>query len=130
MKAHTNYLLMRLCVVAFCASLSARAATIWNGPTINFVNNSGSDPTQEANQDRLTDNVWITRGEIQGIYNAATESSFAHFFSPQGTEWADGTLGNYASLSYVDWNTWAKLRHPGPPSTVGINAVVHLISDD
>src|SRR5437868_3274012 len=129
MKAHRKYLLMSLCVVAFCASLSARAATLWNGPLTNFVNNSRSDPTEPANQDRLTDSVWITRGDIQGIYNAATESSFSHFVSPQDTQWADGTLANYASLSYVDWNTWAKIQHPGPPSTVGVDAVVHLVAE-
>src|SRR5438552_3852105 len=105
MRAHTKYILMRLCLVAFCDSLSARAATIWNGPTTNFVNNAGSDPTEPANQDRLTDSVWITRGALEGIYNAATESSFTHFSSPRGTEWSDGALADHVSLSYVDWNT-------------------------
>jgi len=82
------------------------------------------------NQDRMTSNVWITRGAIQGIFNAAVESSFAHFSSPAGTEWANGTLANYASLTYHDWNSWAKGVNVNPPSTVGVDAVVHLISDD
>ena len=129
MKRYTN-LLFRICVVAFCALQNGRAATIWNGPTTNFVNNAGTDPTQEANQDRLTATVWITRGNFQGIYNAATESSFSQFASPQNTAWADGALENYASLSYTDWNTWAKIQHGGPPNTIGVNAVVHLISED
>ena len=106
------------------------AATIWNGPTITFTKADGADPTQAVNQDRITPNVWITRGNIQGIYNIKTESFFSHFFSPQGTEWANGTTANYSSLTYTDWNTWAKGVNSGPPSTVGINAVVHLISDD
>jgi hypothetical protein len=110
--------------------LSGPAATIWTGPATNFVNIAGTDPTQPTNQDRLTGNVWITRGAHFGIWNAATESGFVHFFSPQGTEWSDGLLANYASLTYVDWNTWAKIQHLGPPSTVGVNAVVHLIADD
>src|SRR5207244_2252607 len=87
-------------------------------------------PTQDTNQDRLTANVWITRGDSQGIYNAAVEIGFNHFASPADTEWSDGTLTNYASLTYVDWNTWVKLQHSGPGSTVGVDAVVHLISDD
>jgi glucose/arabinose dehydrogenase len=99
-------------------------ATVWTGPTTNFTNVTASD------QDRLTPNVWITRGSAQGIYNAKTEAGFTHFFSPADTEWADGTTANYASLTYTDWNTWAKVVHPGPPSTVGVNAVVHLISED
>jgi glucose/arabinose dehydrogenase len=130
MKPHTNYILMGLCLAALSGPLSGRATTIWTGPNTSFVNNAGSDPTQAVNQDRLTADVWITRGGIQGIYNAATESGFAHFFSPQNTAWSDGTLANYASLTYVDWDTWAKVQHGGPPSTVGLNAVVHLVSDD
>jgi len=123
-------LLVSLCLAALSAPLTGGTATVWNGPTTTFVHNAGSDPTQPANQDRLTANVWITRGNLLGIYNAATESAFTHFSSPQDTEWSDGTLANYASLTYVDWNTWAKLQHPGPPSTVGVDAVVHLISED
>ena len=98
------------------------AATVWNGPTVNE-----SDTTAP---DKMTANVWLTRGGSQGLYNAVTENGFTHFFSPADTEWADGTTANYASLSYTDWNTWAKNLHGGPPSTVGVDAVVHLISDD
>jgi hypothetical protein len=130
MKSHANYILISLSLAVFCTGLSSGAATLWTGPATNFVNIVGSDPTQAANQDRLTANVRITRGASQGLWNAATEGGFAHFLSPQGTEWSDGLLANYASLSYVDWNTWAKIQHGGPPNTVGVNAVVHLIADD
>lgn len=130
MKSHANQLLLTLWLAAFTATLSTRAATLWTGPATNFVNNAGSDPTQATNQDRLTPDVWITRDTSHGLYNAATESAFAHFLSPQGTEWSDGLLANYASLSYVDWNTWAKGQHLGPFGTVGVNAVVHLVTDD
>lgn len=110
--------------------VATQAATIWNGPTTNFNKAAGADPTQAANQDRITPNVWITRGSSQGIYNARTESFFTHFFSPQDTEWANGTTANYSSLTYSDWNTWAKLDNGGPPATVGLDAVVHLIAED
>jgi len=130
MKSHANHLLISLCLVAFSSPIPGPAATIWTGPTTNFVNIAGSDPNQPTNQDRLTADVWITRGAFQGIWNAATEAGFTKFFSPQGTEWSDGLLANHASLSYVDWNTWAKNQHAGPPNTVGVNAVVHLIADD
>jgi hypothetical protein len=69
-------------------------------------------------------------GGIQGLYNAKTESGFAHYFSPADTLWANGTTANYATLSYTDWNSWAKGVNPSPPSTVGVNAVLHLITDD
>src|SRR6266404_2610853 len=106
------------------------ASTIWTGPPINFSKPASADPTQAANQDRITANVWITRGSLNGIYNAKTETSFTHSFSPEDTEWANGTTANYCSLSYTDWNTWAKGINANPPSTVGVNAVVHLKTDD
>ena len=102
---------------------------IWNGPPMAFTNVAGSDPNLPENQDRITPNVWITRGSAQGIYNAKTESFFQHFFSPEDTEWANGTTAN-TNLPYTDWNSWAKGVNPGPPSTVGVNAVVHLKSED
>lgn len=98
--------------------------TIWNGPII-----SVSDSTQP---DKITDKVWLTRGSSQGLYNAVTEIGFTHFLSPADTEWADGTTtsASLTSLPYTDWNSWAKNLHGGPPGTVGVNTVVHLLSDD
>ena len=106
------------------------APTIWNGPTTNFTHINGSNPFLAANQDRLTSDIWITRGSSQGLFNAFNEGGFGHFASPSGTQWATGFLTNYASLSYTDWNSWAKGVNAGPPSTVGVNAVLHLIPDD
>src|SRR5882762_2442190 len=88
------------------------------------------NPLLAENQDRLTANVWITRGSSQGLFNANTESHFTHFLSPAGTEWANGSLENYATLSYTDWNHWARGVNPNPYATVGVQAVLHLIPDD
>jgi hypothetical protein len=115
---------MLFLLAVLSAPLTTEAATIWTGPTLSFNNHSVSDV------DQITPKVWLTRGGVQGIYNAVTETSFTHNFSPADTEWANGTTANYASLSYTDWNTWAAGANPGPPSTVGVNAVVHLISED
>ena len=130
MKTHTNYILMGLCLAMLSGPLSSGAATVWTGPTTTFTNLAGSDPTQAVNQDRLTPSVWITRGSSQGIFNAKTETGFTHFFSPADTEWADGTTANYSSLTYTNWDAWAKNIHGGPPGTIGVNAVLHLISDN
>jgi hypothetical protein len=108
----------------------AHAAIIWNGPTMTFTKANGVNPLLAANQDRLTANDWLTRGSSQGLFNAKTESSFTHFASPTDTEWADGTIANYSSLTYHDWNRWAKGVHGGPTTTVGVNAVLHLKTDD
>ena len=94
-----------------------------------FTKADDADPTQAANQDRLTSNVWLTRGGNRGLYNIAKEAFFTHSVSPADTEWASGTTANYASLTYTDWETWAR-SVGNPPSTPGVNAVLHLKTDD
>ena len=126
MKPHINNILIGLCLVALSGPLSGRAATIWNGPTLSFSKAAFADPTQAVNQDRMTPNVWITRGNSQGIYNAKTEASYG-VGSPADTEWAYGTTANYATLTYTPWLTWVVNN---PPGSVGRNAVLHLISDN
>src|SRR5688500_6390603 len=93
--------------VLLLLAISAQAATVWNGPTISFTKTNYANPLLAVNQDRLTTNVWITRGSAQGLFNANTESRITHFLSPAGTEWANGSMENYATLSYTNWNHWA-----------------------
>src|SRR5947208_2635093 len=85
---------------------SAQAATVWDGPIISFSEPSTANGTQSADQDRITPGVWLTRGTTRGIFNASQESSFVNNLSPVGTEWAFGSLANYSSLTYSDWQTW------------------------
>lgn len=123
---------LRGVVLFLCALASSgvqAAPVVWNGPMTNFTE-YGFDATQPTNQDRITDIVWITRNQTKGIFNAAQESGFASYLSPADTEWADGSASNHSALSFTDWNTWAKNVHGGPPYTVGVPAVVHLISQD
>ncbi|MEO5617204.1 MAG: hypothetical protein ABIS67_05505, partial [Candidatus Eisenbacteria bacterium] len=88
---------------------------------------SGGNPTLPANQDRITAMVWITRGNTQGIYNIAQESAYTANLSPKDTEWATGDAVNYASLTFQPWQGWTA---NAPQATIGVNAVVHLITDD
>jgi PEP-CTERM motif len=117
---------MAIMVAAIPTVSSAQGSVVWNGPTIAYTQ-PGSDPTQPANQDRLTSDVWLTRGSSQGLFNAATESFYTHFFSPENTEWAYGELANYSSLNYQSWEAWNGAK---PPLMVGHDAVLHLIPDD
>lgn len=99
---------------------------IWDGARIHFTKADYADCTLSENQDRITENNWITRNNSNGIFNAATESYFVSA-SPANTEWAYGNTSNYFALSFrnwVDWHNW------NPPSTVGRDAVLHLISED
>ncbi|MEM7655039.1 MAG: hypothetical protein AAF399_02830 [Bacteroidota bacterium] len=75
--------------------------TIWTGEIVSFEKESGADPTLEENQDRITDQVWITRGNDGGqMFNAVTESASIKASSPAGTLWAKGTTDNLADLTF------------------------------
>lgn len=120
---------------------AARATQIWDADNgvLEFTKPSSVDPTLPANQDAITSNVVITRGEIQGIYNAVLEIGYAMNESPADTEWAFSGLNanptflfgdgaeNFATLSFTNWQDSVQ---GAPPAMVGIPAVVHLITDD
>ena len=118
-----------LLVAALAGSIASQAATIWIGPNLSFTRPDGADHTLPVNQDRLTSNVWMTRGPIQGLLNIKQETAYTHNSSPADTEWASGTTADVGSLTFNNWETWA--RSIGSiPSIVGVNAVLHLKTDD
>src|SRR5438309_8626468 len=118
-------------LLALVSAARAKCSEVWSGPMIGFTNVAGSNPTQASSQDRITPSVWLTRGGIQGIYNIVAETGYTQSLSPIGTEWAYGELTNYASLVYNTWVTWAGgPGPPGPQSTVGKDAVLHVIPED
>ena len=123
------WLAVMLSMALLMSPLTAQAATVWSGPKIVFTKADGASASQASNQDRLTANVFLTRGATQGLYNAAREAVFTHSVSPADTEWASGTTANYNSLQYADWETWAR-GVGSPPATTGVNAVLHLKTDD
>jgi hypothetical protein len=103
------------------------AQTIWTGSTLTFSKENNTDWTLEANQDRITNNVWITRANNQGIFNIVTEANYTDFSSPSDTEWAIGTTANIGSLTFQNWEDTSGSN---PPSLVNQDMVVHLITDD
>ena len=75
--------------------------TIWEGTTMTFTKEDGGDPTSSSQQDHITDNVKITRGNSGGqIYNIVNESVAVKETSPAGTEWALGTIDQIADLTF------------------------------
>jgi len=101
--------------------------TVWQGSKITFTKEDNADWTQEANQDRITDNVWITRADYQGIFNIAVEDYYTFTLSPSDTEWAIGTTADIGSLTFQNWRD--TIEHY-PPSLVNQDLVVHLITDN
>jgi hypothetical protein len=102
---------------------------VWTGAKITFTKADGADWTQPANQDRITQNVWLTRQDRRGLFNIAVEPSFSGVQPPIGTEWADGNAADWATLTFQGWRDWAR-SHGQTPSIVGVDAVVHLIEED
>lgn len=105
---------------------------IWTGPPIVFEKTAFGDSSDPSQQDRITENVWITRAAQRGIYNAAVETFYTNDESPAGTEWAVGTTCEIGSLTFASWEETVGLGTPinGPPDSVGVDMVVHLITDD
>ena len=102
-------------------------ATIWTGSNITFAKEAGADPQQAVNQDRLTDNVWITRGNNGGeIYNIKQENRSSKGSSPADTEWAIGSIDDAANLTFQPF----RAAVGSPQSVTGKDLVLHLIQDD
>ncbi|HZM05496.1 MAG TPA: Ig-like domain-containing protein [Candidatus Saccharimonadales bacterium] len=122
-------------LLAMIAS-SLQAQTLWTGPGVQITHTTGqaANPTVPANTDQITPHVWITRASSLGIFNAFSQTSYGDQASPgsgtpdgspSDTEWAIGSLDNYASLAY---GSWFSVLHGS--QGVGMPAVLHLISDD
>ena len=102
--------------------------SVWTGTILTFSKLDNTDPSLAENQDRITENVWITRNNLDGgqIYNAVSESASSKNTSPTGTAWAEGIITDYATLNYTPFRT-ATVK---PKNSVGKTYVVHLIEDD
>ena len=133
MKTNNNFFLyIFLLSIISCTEVNdepnnTSSSIIWSGSLVTFEKADGADPSAEANQDRLTSNVWITRGNNGGqIYNIAKENTSDKDDSPIGTEWAIGTLDQVESLSFNKF----RVAVGNPKDVVGKDLVMHLIEDD
>lgn len=102
------------------------AQAIWTGPTTTFTKASGADWALEVNQDRITNNVWITRANGGAIFNIVSEADYTAFTSPSDTEWAFGTTANIGSLTFQKWRPTNAKNRP----TLNQDMVLHLITDN
>ncbi len=77
------------------------------------------------NQDRITDNVYITRGDNKSIFNARTETTSSNNVSPADTEWSRS--GANKSTAF---NPFHAMHGGNPGSLIGDTITTHLITDD
>ncbi len=122
-----NYILLTSLFMLF--ALQNYAQTIWDGPTITVTKESDADWTLEENQDRITDNVWLTRADTRGFFNIVLEDEFDNVnnTSPLDTEWAVGTTADIDDLTFLPWTDYV---NNAPMSTINVASVLHLITDD
>lgn len=104
--------------------------TLWTGPKITFTKASYADWTLAENQDRITDSVWITRADMAGIFNIVMEEEYDRDtnISPMGTEWAIGSIED--GIENLSFGTWFSTLGGAPTEQIGLNKVLHLISED
>lgn len=105
------------------------ARVIWTGEKIIFTKRAGANPNAEANQDRITDNVWITRGNSGGpIFNV--QSSSNNDDGPGDTEWALGTTAQIDELQFSSLRDAVGGARRAFRNLIGRDMVLHLITDD
>jgi hypothetical protein len=114
------------CGLFLAAAPAIHAQYVWDGPMIGY-NQPTPDPSQASNQDRITPDIWLTRANMKGLFNAFDEAS-AGPFSPAETLWAFGSITNYSSLTYTNW--LALLNNASPVTLIGQPMVVYLTSDN
>ena len=106
------------------------AQTLWTGPKITFTKANHADWTLEANQDRITDDIWITRKNGGYLINAKVENSQS-YSSPLGTQWAIGKISD--GISNLTFNTFGSLAATDGVGTVissNPDFVLHLTDSD
>ena len=101
--------------------------------TVTFTKENYADASQLINQDRITDNVWITRNNNLGLINYAVETYHQKSYSPSGTEWAWGptTSGqNYMIWRELRWNNDIGTSNHHTMYNNDYTVSLHLIEDD
>jgi hypothetical protein len=114
------------------AAIDAHAqAKVWTHGQLTFTKVDSTDWTLPANQDRITDEVWITRQHDAGIFNIKVESSYnkGTRLSPVGTEWAVGDINDWDTLNYQTFFDYVLGKAGDNILSLG-SSVVHLIDED
>ncbi|MEM9886713.1 MAG: T9SS type A sorting domain-containing protein [Bacteroidota bacterium] len=131
-----RYVLFLFC--SFLFAQSSTAQTIWDGPKMTFTKAGNADWTLEENQDRITEDIWITRRDRWSIFNIAEgeitskPSCGANPGQPFGTRWAWGSTADGIENLMFDNFLGADFANckPGEAAMMDRTAVLHLVEDD
>lgn len=138
----SSYAWLPTIILTFAVCSTATAQSVWSGLILSFSKPNSVDESLPEYQDRITDNVWLTRATTGGLFNIAQEPGFLFGDSPADTEWATDLLPanagqtiaatNWASLNFDNWiDAYGGVASGQLPARlIGRDAVVHLISDD
>ena len=95
--------------------------------TVVFTKDDSADWTLPENQDRITDNVWITRKHTQSLFNIAQEDGYSgNSGSPVGTLWADTTTTAAVSANYT---SFVAMHGGSTQSLIGDTVSLYLPQD-
>lgn len=61
---------------SYTRSTGSMGDSLWTGTSMTFTKSDSADWTLPANQDRITNNVWITRANQRGIFNIRYEREY------------------------------------------------------
>lgn len=126
--------IIAICGVCLIAG-SASATEFWQfgtSNTLSFSKTGFADVNDPANWDTITDNVAITRGNVQGLYNPIAESNW-NGAGPSGTLWL---LGNTVqdvldgTVDISDFTTWLDSHGSNPLTQTGQDMVLYLTAED
>jgi hypothetical protein len=103
--------------------------TLWTGPSTTFTKADYADWTVAGNQDRISDNVWITRADTRGLFNIAKEDAYLFTSStPTKTLWAFGTTDD--GIGTLSFDYFLETIDFDPPSMLNRDMVLQLVPHD
>jgi hypothetical protein len=98
---------------------------VWTGDKITFYKPANADTALEAFQDRITENVWLTRGSNGVLINKAPGAIGCE---PGNVKMAYGLAADRANLTFSD--CMEKLEGSELKELPGKDVVFYLVADD
>jgi hypothetical protein len=92
---------------------------------ITFTKNANTDASLTENQDRISETVWLTRGNKYGIYNAYDQNS-AKNQPTSGIKLALGSTENLSTLNFETISQWGKKFNRVDGNWLNENLVLYL----